>query len=245
MGGVASCNPDATRIVHCRSPCGKQTRPPPVENSQPLIAVLISGRGSNLQALIDAERARSLGGRIVLVISNRAEAAGLKRAHAAGIETLVMPHGTYDSREAYDRAIVDVLRARRVRLVCLAGFMRLVSAELCDAFPGAILNIHPSLLPAFPGPHAQRQALAHGVKVSGATVHFVTPELDAGPIILQAVVPVHDDDSVEALSERILAVEHEIYPEAVRRVLQGGWHLQGRRIVGIGLPGDGNISPRE
>jgi phosphoribosylglycinamide formyltransferase-1 len=216
-----------------------------VENSQPLIAVLISGRGSNLQALIDVERARALGGRIVVVISNRAEAQGLNRARAAGIETIVMPHTGYDSREAYDRAIVDVLRVRRVTLVCLAGFMRLVSAVLCDAFPAAILNIHPSLLPAFPGPHAQRQALAHGVKVSGATVHFVTPELDAGPIVLQAVVPVHDDDSEETLSERILAVEHEIYPEAVRRVLQGGWRLAGRRVIGTGLSKAGSISREE
>jgi phosphoribosylglycinamide formyltransferase-1 len=203
-----------------------------VENSNvPLIAVLISGRGSNLQALIDATTSGRLAATIAVVVSNRADAQGLERARAAGIETLVMPHGAHPSRQAYDRALVEVLRARHVRLVCLAGFMRLVSPVLCEAFEGAILNIHPSLLPAFPGPDAQRQALQHGVKVTGATVHFVTPELDAGPIVLQAAVPVHDDDSVESLTARILAVEHRLYPEAVGLVLERRWRLDGRRVV--------------
>ena len=195
------------------------------------IAVLISGRGSNLQALIAAARQDALGGRIAIVIANRADAEGLTHARAAGIETLVMPHGTYSSREAYDLALVEALRARQVTFVCLAGFMRLVSHVLCDAFPNAILNIHPSLLPAFPGADAQRQALEHGVTVTGVTVHFVTPELDAGPIVLQAPVPVEPGDTVESLSARLLSVEHRVYPEAVRLVLGGGLQIDGRRVV--------------
>ena len=194
--------------------------------------MLISGRGSNLQSLIDAERDGRLGGTIAVVISNRAEAAGLDRARAAGIETVVLPHQGFASREAYDDALIGALRQRHVALVCLAGFMRLVGQRFCDAFSQAILNIHPSLLPAFPGEHAQRQALAHGVKITGATVHFVTPELDAGPIVQQGAVPVRDDDTVETLSERILGVEHRIYPEAVRQVLGGGWRVDGRRVLG-------------
>ena len=197
----------------------------------PLIAVLISGRGSNLQALTDAERADWLGGRIAVVISNRADAAGLERAREAGIETIVIPHGDHPSREAHDHALLAALRERHVTLVCLAGFMRLVSPVLCDAFPLAILNIHPSLLPAFPGPDAQAQAYRHGVKVSGVTVHFVTPELDAGPIILQEAVPVRADDTIQSLAARILAVEHRLYPEAVRLVLEGRWRLEGRRVI--------------
>jgi phosphoribosylglycinamide formyltransferase-1 len=203
-----------------------------VENtSDPLIAVLISGRGSNLQALIDAARDGRLAASIAVVISNRDDAQGLERARAAGIETVVMFHRDYPTRETYDRALVVALRERGVTLVCLAGFMRLVSPVLCDAFPNAILNIHPSLLPAFPGPDAQGQAVAHGVKVSGATVHFVTPELDAGPIVLQGTVPVRDDDSAESLAARILAIEHRLYPEAVRLVLEGHWRLDGRRVI--------------
>ena len=185
------------------------------------IAVLISGRGSNLQALLDAQRAGKLGGRIVVVISNKPDAPGLRLAKEAGVETLVVPHDGFPSREAYDEALVGLLRARQVTLVCLAGFMRLVTRVLCDAFPRAILNVHPSLLPDFRGRDAQRQALEQGATVTGATVHFVTPELDAGPIILQAAVPVLEQDTVQSLSSRILAVEHVIYPEAVRMVLEG------------------------
>jgi phosphoribosylglycinamide formyltransferase-1 len=193
--------------------------------------VLISGRGSNLQALIEAAADGRVTTPIGVVISNRAEAAGLTRARAAGIEAVVIPHEMYTSREDYDRSLVEAFHARGVSLVCLAGFMRRVSAVLCDAFPNAMLNIHPSLLPAFPGAHAQRQALEHGVKVTGATVHFVTPELDAGPIVLQTPVPVRDDDSVDTLSERILVAEHALYPAAVRLVLAGGWRLDGRRVI--------------
>jgi phosphoribosylglycinamide formyltransferase-1 len=198
----------------------------------PLIGVLVSGRGSNLQALIDAEREGRLGGRVAIVISNRADARGLERARAAGIDTVVLPHLGYATREDYDRELVTTLKDRGVSLVCLAGFMRLVTRLFCDTFPNAILNIHPSLLPAFPGPDAQRQALEHGVKITGATVHLVTPELDAGPIVLQASVPVRDDDTVESLSERILVTEHRLYPEAVRLMLGDGWRLEGRRVLG-------------
>jgi phosphoribosylglycinamide formyltransferase-1 len=196
-----------------------------------MIGVLISGRGSNLRALVAAEAAGALGGRVTLVISNKPEAAGLEYARAAGIETLVMPHGAHASREAYDEALVRALRARGIELVCFAGFMRLVSHVLCDAYPQRIVNIHPSLLPAFRGQDAPRQALEHGVKVTGATVHFVTPDLDGGPIIRQASVPVLDRDTVETLSARILELEHRLYPEAVRLILQGGWRLAGRRVL--------------
>jgi phosphoribosylglycinamide formyltransferase-1 len=195
------------------------------------IGVLISGRGSNLQALIDAIAEARLEARLAVVLSNRADAPGLERARAAGIETVVLDHRVFASRDEFDGTVVRELVVRKVRLVCLAGFMRLVGRPLLDAFPNAILNIHPSLLPAFPGTSAQQQALAHGVKVSGATVHLVTEQLDAGPIVAQACVPVRDDDTVESLSARILIEEHRLYPEAVRAVLDGGWSIDGRRFM--------------
>jgi phosphoribosylglycinamide formyltransferase-1 len=195
------------------------------------IGVLISGRGSNLQAIIDAIGGGRLDARIGVVISNRAEAAGLERAASAGIDTMVLSHRSFATREDYDRALVEALRQRGVDLVCLAGFMRLLSRVFVEAFPHAVLNIHPSLLPAFAGLDAQRQALEHGVKVTGATVHLVTPELDAGPIVLQAPVAVLDGDTVESLSARILAEEHRIYPEAIGIVLGGGWRVEGRRFL--------------
>jgi phosphoribosylglycinamide formyltransferase-1 len=144
---------------------------------------------------------------------------------------VVLPHGGFVSREAFDRALVDELRQRQVRFVCLAGFMRLLGPAFCKAYPDAILNIHPSLLPSFPGEHAQRQALVHGVKVSGATVHFVTPELDAGPIVAQRAVDVRDDDTEESLAARILEAEHALYPAAVARVIAGGWRIENRRVI--------------
>ena len=180
---------------------------------------------------MDATQDGRLSASVGIVISNRADAPGLAHARGAGIETIVMPHREYGSRDEYDRALVSAIRARRADLVCLAGFMRRLGPTFCSAFPGAILNIHPSLLPAFPGADAQRQALEHGVRVSGVTVHFVTPELDAGPIVAQAPVPVRDTDHVESLSARILAVEHRLYPDAVQRVLRGGWRIEGRRVV--------------
>ena len=198
------------------------------------IGVLISGRGSNLQALIDAIREGTLAARIAIVISNKPSAAGLERARAAGIETLVIDHREFPSRDAFDRAVAAALAERGVQLVCLAGFMRLVGGPLLDAFPNAILNIHPSLLPAFPGIDAQAQAVAHGVKISGVTVHLVTGELDGGPIIMQAAVPVRDDDTAETLAARILVEEHRLYPEAVSAVLTGSWRIDGRRFVRSG-----------
>jgi phosphoribosylglycinamide formyltransferase-1 len=195
------------------------------------IGVLVSGRGSNLQAIIDAVEEGRLEARIAMVISNRADAYGLERARKAGIETLVRDHRAWPSREAYEAVLVEDLRARGVQLVCLAGFMRLLGATFVNAFPNRILNIHPALLPSFPGLHAQRQALEHGVRFSGATVHLVDINLDAGPILTQAVVPVFTDDTEDSLSARILAEEHRIYPEAIGRVLDGGWRVEGRRLV--------------
>jgi phosphoribosylglycinamide formyltransferase-1 len=198
------------------------------------LAVLISGRGSNLQSIIEAIAGGALDAAIAVVVSNRADAAGLHRAREAGIEAIHLDPRVYPNRQAYDSAVAALLVSRNVALVCLAGFMRLVGRELLDAFPGRVLNIHPSLLPAFPGLDAQRQALEHGVRVSGATVHVVTTELDAGPIILQSPVPVLDDDTVDSLSARILVEEHKIYPEAIRLVLEGTGRVVGRRFVQSG-----------
>jgi phosphoribosylglycinamide formyltransferase-1 len=196
-----------------------------------VLGVLISGRGSNLQAIIDAIEAGRLDARIGLVVSNRAGAQGLERARTARIDTLVIDHHAYPSREAFDLAVVGELKQRGVGLVCLAGFMRLLSPAFISAFPNAILNIHPALLPAFPGLDGQRQAWQHGVKISGATVHLVTAELDAGPIVLQVAVPVRDDDTPDTLAARILAEEHRIYSEAIGIVLDGNWRLEGRRFI--------------
>ena len=195
------------------------------------LGVLVSGRGSNLQAVIDAIGNGRLDATIAVVISNVAGAGGLDRARNAGLETAVLDHRGWPTREDYDRALVEELRAHDVDVVCLAGFMRRIGAPFIEAFPGAIVNIHPSLLPSFPGLHAQRQALAHGVKVSGVTVHLVTAELDAGPIILQRAVPVLENDTEETLAARILVEEHVAYPEAIQRVLDGRWGVDGRRFV--------------
>jgi phosphoribosylglycinamide formyltransferase-1 len=195
------------------------------------LGVLISGRGSNMQALVRATREGRLAADVRVVISNVADAGGLAFARDAGIETLVLPHREFARREAFDQALVAALRARDIDLVCLAGFMRLLGPAFCDAFPERVINIHPSLLPAFPGVDAQHQAFEHGVKVTGATVHFVTPALDAGPIILQRAVPVLDDDTAGTLSTRILGVEHEIYAEAISLILEGNWRIDGRRVT--------------
>jgi phosphoribosylglycinamide formyltransferase-1 len=196
-----------------------------------VLGVLISGRGSNLQAIIDAITSGRLHARIGLVVSNRADAQGLERARRAGIEAVVINHRAFPSREAFDLAVVGELKQRGVRLVCLAGFMRLLSPAFIDAFPNAILNIHPALLPAFPGLDGQHQAWQHGVKISGATVHLVTPELDTGPIVAQAAVPVRDDDTPDTLAARILVEEHRIYAEAIGIVLDGRWRVEGRRFI--------------
>ena len=199
----------------------------------PRLGLLISGRGSNLQAIIDAITAGRLRATIAIVICNIAGAQGLDRARAAGLETVVIPHAGSPTRAEYDRRLIEVLRQHEVDLVCLAGFMRLLSATFVDAFPNRILNIHPSLLPAFPGLDAQRQAFDYGVKVTGVTVHFVNAELDAGPIVQQAPVPVLADDTAETLAARILEVEHRLYPEAIQRVLDGGWKIRDRRLVEV------------
>ena len=203
---------------------------PPAPDPGRRVGVLISGRGSNLQALIDAIAAGRLRAEIAVVISNRADAPGLARAQAVGIDTVTVNHREYQSREAFETVLVRELRARQVALTCLAGFMRLLGRTFLDAFPNAILNVHPSLLPSFPGVDAQRQAWEHGAKVAGATVHFVTGELDGGPIVRQDAVCVEDDDTADTLAARILTVEHRIYPEAVGIVLDGGWTIDGRRF---------------
>jgi phosphoribosylglycinamide formyltransferase-1 len=195
------------------------------------IAVLLSGRGSNFEALADSVAAgRIPNAEIVLVISNRENAPGIAKARERGIPSTVIPSKGME-REGYDRLVVAALEKTGVDLVCLAGFMRLLSPYFVERLRGRILNIHPSLLPAFPGLEAQRQALEHGVKFTGCTVHFVDETLDAGPIILQAVVPVRDDDTAESLSERILAEEHRIYSEAARIVLEGRYRIEGRRVI--------------
>ena len=189
-----------------------------------------------MQAIVSAIRAGTLHARVAVVLSNRADAAGLAYARGEGLNTVVIAHGDFPSREAYDAALVTELRRHDVALVCLAGFMRKLGAGFCEAFPNAVLNIHPSLLPSFPGLHAQRQALAHGVTVSGATVHFVWPELDAGPILLQGAVPVLPGDTESSLSDRILYVEHRLYPSAIQLVLDGGWRIEGRRVISNAPP---------
>jgi phosphoribosylglycinamide formyltransferase-1 len=184
------------------------------------LGVLISGRGSNLKAIIDAIEDKRLEATIAIVISNRPDAPGLEYAREAGIETLVISHKGFSSREEYDRALAKALQDRGVALVCLAGFMRLLSPVMVEAFPNRILNIHPSLLPKYPGLHPQQQALDDAATVSGATVHFVNTELDAGPIVLQHEVPVLPGDTEASLADRILHVEHALYPEAIAAVLK-------------------------
>ena len=185
------------------------------------LGVLISGRGSNLKAIIDAIANGRLDASIAVVISNRADAPGLEHAREAGIDTLVISHKGFATRDDYDRVLVKELQGRGVALVCLAGFMRLLSPVMVDAFPDRILNIHPSLLPNYPGLHPQQQALDNGATESGATVHFVNTKLDAGPIVLQQSVPVVPGDTPETLASRILMAEHQLYPRAIQRVLDG------------------------
>jgi len=195
------------------------------------IGVLLSGRGSNFEALAESVSAgRIPGAEIAIVISNQPDAAGLNRAEVRGIATRMIPSKGLQ-REVYDRQVTAVLEEYKVDLICLAGYMRLLSPYFVAAFPQKILNIHPSLLPSFPGLESQKQALEHGVKFAGCTVHFVDENLDAGPIILQAVVPVLDGDDEHALAERILKEEHRIYSEAVKMILQGKYRIVGRRVL--------------
>jgi len=194
------------------------------------VGVLISGAGTNLQAIIDRAADGSLDCRLAVVVSNRAGAPGLQRAARAAIPTRVIDHRGFATREAFDAALVDALRAAGVELVVLAGFDRLVTRVLLNAFPNRILNIHPALLPAFKGLHAQRQALAYGVRISGATVHFVDEAEDHGPIILQGAILVAPDDTEETLAQRILDVEHTIYPAAIQLFAEGRLVIEGRRV---------------
>jgi phosphoribosylglycinamide formyltransferase-1 len=194
------------------------------------LGILLSGRGSNFEAIAANIAAGSLDASIAVVISNRAEARGLETARARGFQAVCLSSKGLD-REAYDRQVIEELRRNQVDLVCLAGYMRLLSAAFVREFPNRILNIHPSLLPAFPGLDAQRQALEHGVRLTGCTVHFVDEDLDAGPILIQAAVPVRDDDTVDTLSARILVEEHRIYSEAIRIVLGGNFRVAGRRVI--------------
>jgi phosphoribosylglycinamide formyltransferase-1 len=194
------------------------------------VGILLSGRGSNFRALHEAMAAGEVPGSIALVVSNRAEAPGLAAARELGLETAFIPHRGEPSREAHDTRIADALRARRIEWICLAGYMRLLSSVLIRAFPQRILNIHPSLLPAFPGLDAQRQALEYGATISGCTVHLVDEELDHGPIVVQRAVAVEESDTVETLSARILEQEHRAYPDALKKLLTRSWRLEGRRL---------------
>jgi phosphoribosylglycinamide formyltransferase-1 len=194
------------------------------------LGILLSGRGSNFLAIADAIAEKRLDAHIACVISNRPDAPGLAAALERGIHAISVPSRGLD-REIYDRQLIDGLRAHHVDLVCLAGFMRLLSGHFIREFPQRILNIHPSLLPAFPGLDAQHQALAHGVKIAGCTVHFVDEGLDSGPIVAQASVPVLDDDTSDSLSARILKEEHRLYSEAIALVLSGQYRIEGRRVI--------------
>jgi phosphoribosylglycinamide formyltransferase-1 len=194
------------------------------------LGILLSGRGSNFEASADSIETGRLDAEIAVVVSNRPEAPGLATARERGLTTVCIPSKGIP-REEYDRQLIAKLKNRKVDLICLAGFMRLLTAEFCSEFPMRILNIHPSLLPAFPGLEAQRQALDYGVKISGCTVHFVDEHLDAGPIVLQSAVPVLASDTAETLAARILKEEHRIYSEAIGIVLAGGWRIDARRVV--------------
>jgi phosphoribosylglycinamide formyltransferase-1 len=201
------------------------------------LGVLVSGGGTNLQAIIDAIEEKRLDAAIRVVLSNRQDAFGLARAKNHHIPTAVLEHKKFSSREAYDQALVAILKERGIELVILAGFMRLLSAVLVQAYSNRIMNIHPALLPAFPGLHAQKQALDYGVRLAGCTVHFVNEECDQGPIIVQAVVPAYPDDSEESLSARILEQEHLIYPKAIQLYAEGRLRVVGRKVLVDGLPG--------
>jgi len=194
------------------------------------LGVLVSGRGSNLQAIIDQAKAGKLMAQVAVVISDKKEAYALERARQAGIPAIHVNPADFPARDDYERAVLDILRQYEVELVCLAGYMRMVGQVILNAFPNRIMNIHPSLLPSFPGLHGQAQALEYGVKYSGCTLHFVDEGMDTGPIILQAVVPVYDEDTVESLSERILEQEHRIYPEGINLFAQGRLKVVGRRV---------------
>ena len=206
------------------------------------IGVLISGGGTNLQAIIDAIEAKRLDAVVKLVLSNEADAFGLVRAKNHGIMTVILDHRKYPSRETYDQAVIDTFRAHGVELVVLAGFMRLLSPVFVKAYSNRIMNIHPALLPSFPGLHVQKKAVEYGVRFSGCTVHFVNDECDEGPIIIQAVVPVFADDTEEKLAARILNEEHRIYPRAIQLYAEGRLRVDGRRVIVAGNANDENAA---
>ncbi len=205
-------------------------------SGKPAVAVLVSGSGSNLQAIIDASERGEIPCRVGIVISNKADAYGLVRAKKHGIPTETVSHKDYATREEFDARLVDIIRRSGAELVCLAGFMRVLTPAFVRAFPDRILNIHPALLPAFPGTHGPRQALDYGVKFSGCTVHLLDEGVDTGPIVVQAVVPVYDDDTEETLAARILKQEHRIYPMAIRLFFRGDLKRDGRRVRAEGEP---------
>jgi phosphoribosylglycinamide formyltransferase-1 len=213
-----------------------------------VLGVLASGRGSNLQAILDAIEAGHCPARVAVVVSDRKDAPALERARRAGAKAVHLDPRAYPDRVAFDDAVAEVLRQHGTELVCLAGYMRVLSAEFVRRFPGRILNVHPALLPAFPGLHAQRRALEHGVKIAGATVHFVDEGVDTGPIVLQAAVPVLDDDTEDTLAARILVEEHRLYPEAIRLYAEGRLRLAGRRVLagggGAGSASDPGVGRR-
>jgi phosphoribosylglycinamide formyltransferase-1 len=199
---------------------------------KPRLGILLSGRGSNFAAIADSVEAGRIDAKIAIVISNRPEAQGLEIARARGLNAVSLPSKGLD-REVYDRQVAAALHEAKVELICLAGYMRILSGYFIREFPMKILNIHPSLLPAFPGLDAQHQALEHGAKWTGCTVHFVDEGLDSGPIIKQAPVPIRDGDTVERLSRRILKAEHKIYTEAIQLLLSGAYRIEGRRVVEV------------
>jgi phosphoribosylglycinamide formyltransferase-1 len=205
-------------------------------SDRPVVAVLVSGSGSNLQAIIDASETGEIPCRVGIVISNKPDAYGLVRARKHAIPTEVIRHKEFPSREEFDAQLVEIIRKSGAELVCLAGFMRVLTPVFVRAFPNRILNIHPALLPSFPGTHGPKQALDHGVRFSGCTVHFLDEGVDTGPIIVQAVVPVYDDDTEDTLAARILVQEHRIYPMAIRLFFQGRLKVEGRRVRVEGAP---------
>jgi len=205
-------------------------------SEQPAIAVLISGSGSNLQAILNASERGEIPCRVGIVISNKADAYGLVRAEKHGVQTEVVDHRGFPNREEFDAKLVEIIRGNGAELVCLAGFMRVLTPVFVRAFPNRILNIHPALLPSFPGTHGPGQALSYGVRFSGCTVHFLDEGVDTGPIIVQAVVPVYDEDTVETLAARILVQEHRIYPMAIRLFFSGKLKIEGRRVRVSGEP---------
>ena len=205
-------------------------------SEKPSIAVLVSGGGSNLQSIIDASERGEIPCRVGIVISNKADAYGLVRAKKHGIPTEVVDHKGYSTREEFDAKLVEIIRGTGAELVCLAGFMRVLTPVFVHAFPNRILNIHPALLPSFPGTHGPGQALSYGVRFSGCTVHFLDEGVDTGPVIVQAVVPLYDDDTEETLAARILVQEHRIYPMAIRLFFSGKLEVKGRRVKVLGEP---------